>query len=61
MPGSTFDGAAMDKANKDHAAAEKVKAAVEAAIKGLGDHIASIVALGKPCLIGKTPGRSRSR
>jgi hypothetical protein len=46
----------MDKANKDHAAAEKGKAPVEAAIKGLGDHIASIVGLGKPCLIGKTPG-----
>ncbi len=56
MPGSTFNGAAMDKANKDHAAAEKVKAPVEAAIKGLGGHIASIVGLGKPRLIAKTPG-----
>jgi len=50
------DPAAIEKANKDHAAAAKAKAAAEATIKGLGDDTTSIVGLEKPLFELKNPG-----
>jgi cation/acetate symporter len=50
------DPVAIDKANKDRAAAEKAKAGAENAIKALGDDTTSIVGLEKPAFDLKNPG-----
>jgi len=50
------DPAAIEKAGKDHAAAEKAKAAAEAAIAALGGQTTSIVGLEKPLFDLKNPG-----
>jgi cation/acetate symporter len=50
------DPAAIEKANKDRAAAEKAKAAAEAAIKALGNDTTSIVGLEKPLFELRNPG-----
>jgi cation/acetate symporter len=55
IPGLT-DPAAIDAANKGHAAAEKAKSAAETAIKGLGNDMTSIVGLEKPLFDLRNPG-----
>jgi cation/acetate symporter len=55
MPGLT-DPAALEKATKDHAAAEKAKAAAESTIKALGSDTTSLVGLEKPLFDLKNPG-----
>jgi len=50
------DPAAIEKANKEHAVAEKVKAGAEATLKGLGSDTTSIVGLEKPLFELRNPG-----
>jgi cation/acetate symporter len=53
---SPTDPAAIEKAGKDRAAAQKAKAAAEATIQGLGSDTTSIVGLEKPLFELKNPG-----
>jgi len=53
---SLTDPAAIDKATKDHAAADKAKAAAEAGLKAVGSDTTSIVGLEQPLLDLKNPG-----